>query len=79
MLKKGNQDSTQIFLQTEAVREKIWKKDYGSHLQSIWLPTPHSFKDSAVHSSTFYMEEAPGISPVLSSKSRKKLSSLYFD
>lgn len=72
-------DSKEISLQMEAAEEKIWKEAYGSHLQSIWLPIPHSFKGSEVHSPTFYRERSPSFSPVLYNKSRKKLSLLYLD
>lgn len=63
----------------EAAEEKIWKEACGAHLQSIWLPIPHSFKSSEVHSPTFCRKGSPSFSPVLYSKSRKKLSLLYLD
>lgn len=37
----------------EAVKEKIWKTDYGSHLQNIGLPIPLSFKGSKAVSPVF--------------------------
>lgn len=68
-----------IVLQMQAAEEKTWKEAYGSHLQSICLLIPHSFKGSEMHSPTFYSKGSPRFSSVLYSRSRKKLSLLYLD